>query len=43
MMDYLYVDFLYIFKQHFVNEHDEMEEANLYEKSPDDSFRNNHR
>lgn len=28
-MEFLYVDFLYIFKSSFVNEEEEMEEANV--------------
>ena len=42
LMEFLYVDFLYIFKKHFVDEHDEMQEANIYEKTPDHSFERYH-
>jgi hypothetical protein len=40
LMEFLYVDFLYIFKRHFVNEYNEMHNANIFEKTPEQSARN---
>jgi hypothetical protein len=43
MMEFLFVDFLYIFKQHFQNQAEEMEEANIYENTPGNTARNEYR